>query len=242
MSAGYRTLHLDDIRTIRFPEDAHDPRLEARAPRARRAGLRDERVRRHRTPGTSSSSRTTSCRGDGEPAGHQEIYLVLDGAARFTVDGESFDVPKGGIVFLEDPALHRQAVALEDGTVVFAVGAAVGRAFVPSRVGGRVLRARGRGSEAVKRRRRRVGRRLRRGPSCRRPFLVRDQPVARELLARLGEREVGGREDHVGRVQVVGGQALAVGAHHLQQPVERGVEARPRRRPRRRRRRRCRAR
>ena len=57
---------------------------------------------------------------------------MLDGAARFTVDGESFDVPKGGIVFLRDPALHRQAVALQDGTVVFAVGGPAGEAFVPS--------------------------------------------------------------------------------------------------------------
>ena len=69
---------------------------------------------------------------DGDPAGHQEIYLVLDGAARFTVDGETFDVRKGGIVFLEDPALRRQAVALEAGTVVFAVGGPAGEVFVPS--------------------------------------------------------------------------------------------------------------
>ena len=70
---------------------------------------------------------------EGQPEpGHQEIYLVLDGSARFTVDGETFDVPKGGIVFLEDPALHRKAVALEDGTVVFAVGGPADTAFVPS--------------------------------------------------------------------------------------------------------------
>jgi len=35
-------------------------------------------------------------------------------------------------VFLEDPALQRHAVALEAGTVVFAVGAASGEVFVPS--------------------------------------------------------------------------------------------------------------
>jgi quercetin dioxygenase-like cupin family protein len=64
--------------------------------------------------------------------GHQEIYLVLDGSARFTVDGDDFDVARGGIVFLEDPALQRRAVALEPGTVVFAVGAPAGEVFVPS--------------------------------------------------------------------------------------------------------------
>ena len=68
---------------------------------------------------------------------------MLDGAARFTVDGDDFDVPKGGIVFLEDPALQRQAVALEAGTVVFAVGAPPGEAFVPSGVGGRASSRRG---------------------------------------------------------------------------------------------------
>ena len=63
---------------------------------------------------------------------------MLDGSARFTVDGDDFDVTKGGIVFLEDPALQRQAVALEPGTVVFAVGRPARRGVRALRLGGRV--------------------------------------------------------------------------------------------------------
>jgi tetratricopeptide (TPR) repeat protein len=54
--------------------------------------------------------------------GHEEVYLVAAGAARFTVAGETFDVAAGGLVFLPDPAARRAAVAIEDGTIVVAVG------------------------------------------------------------------------------------------------------------------------
>jgi tetratricopeptide (TPR) repeat protein len=61
--------------------------------------------------------------------GHEEVYLVVSGAARFTVGGESFDVPAGALVFLPDPAVTRGAVASQDGTVVVAVGGEPGRAY-----------------------------------------------------------------------------------------------------------------
>lgn len=64
--------------------------------------------------------------------GHQELYVVLDGRARFTVDGTDHDVARGGLVFLADPAVRREAVALQDGTTVLAVGAPQGEAFTPS--------------------------------------------------------------------------------------------------------------
>jgi quercetin dioxygenase-like cupin family protein len=67
----------------------------------------------------------------GEQA-HQELYLVLQGRARFTVDGSSFDVEPGGIVFIDDPQLVREAVAAEPQTVVFAVGAPPESGFTPS--------------------------------------------------------------------------------------------------------------
>jgi quercetin dioxygenase-like cupin family protein len=67
----------------------------------------------------------------GEQA-HQELYLVLEGRARFTVDGSSFEVDPGGIVFIDDPRLVREAVAVEPQTVVFAVGAPPESVFTPS--------------------------------------------------------------------------------------------------------------
>jgi tetratricopeptide (TPR) repeat protein len=55
--------------------------------------------------------------------GHQEAYLVLRGRARFTVDGEEVDAPAGTIVFLPEPTARRAAQAVEDGTMVLAIGA-----------------------------------------------------------------------------------------------------------------------
>jgi hypothetical protein len=54
--------------------------------------------------------------------GHQELYLVARGAARFTLDGEEFDAPAGTLVFVRDPSVHRHGVAVEAGTEVLAFG------------------------------------------------------------------------------------------------------------------------
>jgi hypothetical protein len=58
--------------------------------------------------------------------GHQEMYLVLSGHARFEVDGETVDAPAGTFVFLPEPTSRRHAVALADGTTVLALGAEPG--------------------------------------------------------------------------------------------------------------------
>jgi hypothetical protein len=57
-----------------------------------------------------------------ESPGQEEMYVVIAGAMRFTVDGDDSDVPAGSLVFVSDPDLRRGGVALEDGTVVLAVG------------------------------------------------------------------------------------------------------------------------
>jgi tetratricopeptide (TPR) repeat protein len=64
--------------------------------------------------------------------GHEELYLVLDGRATFTVDGETVDGPAGTAVFVRDPEARRQAIASEAGTTVLAVGARPGEVFQPS--------------------------------------------------------------------------------------------------------------
>jgi hypothetical protein len=53
--------------------------------------------------------------------GHEEIYVVMGGAARFTLDGEEIDAGAGTLVLVR-PGTHRQAVATEPGTLVLAVG------------------------------------------------------------------------------------------------------------------------
>jgi hypothetical protein len=64
--------------------------------------------------------------------GHQELYVVLAGRARFELDGERVDGGPGTLVFVEDPGVKRTAYAEEAGTTVLAVGAKPGETFTPS--------------------------------------------------------------------------------------------------------------
>src|SRR5947209_2519511 len=54
-------------------------------------------------------------------SGHEELYVVLSGAARFTVDGEERDVTAGTVVLVREPASRRKAVATSPGTTVVSV-------------------------------------------------------------------------------------------------------------------------
>jgi tetratricopeptide (TPR) repeat protein len=64
--------------------------------------------------------------------GHEEIYLVLRGRARFTVDGNEHELAAGQLVFVRDPQLRRGAIALEEETVVLALGGKPGQPHVVS--------------------------------------------------------------------------------------------------------------
>ncbi len=68
---------------------------------------------------------------DEKRTGHEELYVVIEGHATFTVDGEEVDAPAGTIVHVSDPEVKRQATGTPE-TVVFAVGAKPGEAFAPS--------------------------------------------------------------------------------------------------------------
>jgi quercetin dioxygenase-like cupin family protein len=57
-----------------------------------------------------------------ERLGHEELYVVVSGRARFELDGESVDAAAGTLVFLPEPAVKRHAVAQEPGTAVLAIG------------------------------------------------------------------------------------------------------------------------
>jgi len=63
-----------------------------------------------------------------EDSGNEELYVVVRGRATFSVGEEQAEGPAGTLVFV--PAeIMRTAVAEEDGTIVFAIGATVGEAF-----------------------------------------------------------------------------------------------------------------
>jgi hypothetical protein len=58
----------------------------------------------------------------------EELYVVLTGAARFTVDGEDIDAPSGTLVLVTPPS-ERVAYAIEPDTTVLVIGGVPGRAF-----------------------------------------------------------------------------------------------------------------
>ena len=54
--------------------------------------------------------------------GHQELYYVARGRAKFILDGEEHDAPAGTYVFVPDTSTHRHAIAEEAGTTVLSFG------------------------------------------------------------------------------------------------------------------------
>jgi tetratricopeptide (TPR) repeat protein len=61
--------------------------------------------------------------------GHEELYVVVDGHATFTLGGEEIEAPAGTIVFVRDPAVQRGARAKDGGATILTVGAKPGEAF-----------------------------------------------------------------------------------------------------------------
>jgi mannose-6-phosphate isomerase-like protein (cupin superfamily) len=61
----------------------------------------------------------------------EELYVVVSGSARFTVDDEAFDAPAGTLVLVTPPS-HRVAHAASPDTTILAVGAVPGKAFAVS--------------------------------------------------------------------------------------------------------------
>ena len=60
--------------------------------------------------------------------GQEELYVVVQGGATFTVDGDEVDAPHGTVVFVR-PGTMRRAVAMADETIVLVVGGRRGEAY-----------------------------------------------------------------------------------------------------------------
>ena len=58
---------------------------------------------------------------DERQSGQQELYLVLEGEAAFTLEDEEFEAPAGTLVAVPDPAVRRAAVARTAGTRILAL-------------------------------------------------------------------------------------------------------------------------
>ncbi|HET8651227.1 MAG TPA: hypothetical protein VFM13_01520 [Gaiellaceae bacterium] len=64
-------------------------------------------------------------------AGQEELYLVLNGAATFEIDGEAVEAEAGSLVLVQ-PAARRKATAKEDDTTILVVGGTPGEAYDPA--------------------------------------------------------------------------------------------------------------
>ena len=64
-------------------------------------------------------------------AGQEELYVVIQGAATFEIDGESIEAPEGSLVHVR-PTAMRKATAKDDGTTILVVGGTPGKAYEPS--------------------------------------------------------------------------------------------------------------
>ena len=60
----------------------------------------------------------------------EELYLVVEGRARFVCDGEPVELGPGELLYAR-PGVRREAVALETPTMVFMVGGRPGQAYSP---------------------------------------------------------------------------------------------------------------
>jgi quercetin dioxygenase-like cupin family protein len=65
-----------------------------------------------------------------EPDGDEEVYIVVRGRVRFTVEDETFYAGAATVVHVP-PSTVREAIAVEPETLVLAVGANPGEAFEP---------------------------------------------------------------------------------------------------------------
>lgn len=53
---------------------------------------------------------------------HEELYVVVQGSAAFTVDGEKVEAPQGTAIFVRDPDVLREAVSTSPDTIILAAG------------------------------------------------------------------------------------------------------------------------
>ena len=107
---AYRTARLDEIAAEQWPYWApvrHHFGIETFGVNAWRGGTGDRVISPH----------------DHEENGEPELYVVIGGAARFTIAGEEVDAPAVTFVWVEDPQAERAAFASADDTVVLSIGA-----------------------------------------------------------------------------------------------------------------------
>ncbi len=112
-------IHVDELDRIEMPEGF------VWRPVRRRLGIRAFGVNAYspREAGAQVVEEHTE-----QTLGHEEIYLVLRGRARFTVGDDVHELGQGQLVYVRDPSIRRGAVGLDADTLVLAVGGKPGEA------------------------------------------------------------------------------------------------------------------
>jgi len=121
---GHRTLRLADVASQPDPDTGADWLPLRHELGVRAFGFNGWRARE---PGMQVIEEH-----DESDTGHEEVYVVVAGRVRFTVDGEEVDAPAGTVLFVGDPAVRRVGVAEESGSLVLTVGAKPGEPFTVS--------------------------------------------------------------------------------------------------------------
>jgi len=111
--------HIDELERIELPDGF------AWRPVRRHFGIKAFGVNVY-TPGASGQIVEEHTEGSLE---HEEIYLVLRGRVKFTIDGSDHELGQGQLVFVRDTSLKRAGVALTDDAAVLAIGGKPGEAF-----------------------------------------------------------------------------------------------------------------
>ena len=66
----------------------------------------------------------------GEGEQNEELYVVVEGRARFVCDGEKVELAPGEVLYAR-PGVHREAVAAEAPTTLLIVGGRPGQPYTP---------------------------------------------------------------------------------------------------------------
>jgi tetratricopeptide (TPR) repeat protein len=111
--------HIDELDAIELPDGF------VWRPVRRHFGIKAFGVNAY-TPGKSGQVVEEHSEGQ---LGHEEIYLVLRGRVKFTIDGSDHELGQGQLVYVRDPSLKRAGVALTDDAAVLALGGKPGEAF-----------------------------------------------------------------------------------------------------------------
>jgi mannose-6-phosphate isomerase-like protein (cupin superfamily) len=150
MGAGWKTARLSEIPRASFPRDEYFAAMEQRAPhilarwaeaqeRFRGDHRKTHDVRDHLGVGSFGVNAVEAHEGEllviphdelGEGEQQEELYVVVEGRARFVCDAETVELGQGEVLFAR-PGVRREATALETPTLLLMVGGRPGEAYTP---------------------------------------------------------------------------------------------------------------